>query len=133
MPHYSRDYSPPGPVVSVRILSASRPEGMLEFSALIDTGSDWTTVPLQSLRGSSFENRYSWVRVKAYDGTARRAKYYWIPNPRVEYVSERGDSLCLCEPGNLRVLAGPEGLLGRDVLNSHLAELRGPEFQFRVE
>ncbi len=122
---YDEDLIPPGPSVYLRIIDARRRLGLPRFAALIDTGADVSCLPKWIVdKGPPLD--YDWVPVEAHDGRRKMERFVRILNATVEFSDEKETVLVTKEYKNLRLLILPWGLLGRDLLNSHVCELDGP-------
>jgi predicted aspartyl protease len=120
---YTRRLQPPGPTLSIRLQAVAGDRGTSAISALVDTGSDATIVPLRYLLEiGAEETAPGWLR--SFSGERVPVALY--------FVDVHLDELVL--PG-VRVAGSPQlqgALLGRDVLNKLVVLLDGPRAETSV-
>ncbi len=114
---FNREYFPPAPSIPVTLLSAETQRSFGPVDALVDTGTDATTVPITFLEGIKPKFLYSaFVRphwgsrfpVSVFSVDVRIAEWTL---PGVEVVADEMET---------------EMILGRDVLNKLRVLLDGP-------
>ncbi len=114
---YDATYFPPFPTLEVTLSTPAEGLTVGPLSALVDTGSDATFVPVEHLsRISAVETVEMWAR--SYWGERRRVLLYLI-DIRVGHLMLPGIEVVSDDLGN-------EILLGRDVLNRLQVLLDGP-------
>jgi predicted aspartyl protease len=117
---YNSDYHPPSPALDVRLYSAVTDQFNGPFSAILDTGSDATLVPLSCLRAiGAEETSPGWMI--GITGDRQSVALYFVDI----YLGQ------LAFPG-IRVIGdknAQEIILGRDVLNKLSLFLDGPQQQ----
>lgn len=115
---YNNHYRPPIPVLTVRLYSSAGDIFTIPLSALVDTGSDASLVPLARLiELETEETAPRWL--VSITGERKPVSLFFVD----VYV---GDQIL---PG-IRVIADPDSeevILGRDVLNKLPIFLDGPE------
>lgn len=115
---YNRQFRPSIPVVTIRLYSSSSDSFSGEYSALVDTGSDASLVPLHKLiELQAEETAPGWLI--SITGERKPVSLYFVD----VYVGNRALS-------GIRVIADPDAeevILGRDVLNKLSLFLDGPE------
>lgn len=123
---YDSGFSPPAPILSIRLYSFLQDQFSDPFPALIDTGSDTTLIPLRRLvEIGAKETAPGWL--VGVTGDRRPVATYYI-----DIALDGLDSLML--PG-IRVIASTtsdEALLGRDVLNRLSLFLDGPRESLHI-
>jgi hypothetical protein len=120
---YNRQYRPPIPVLAIRLYSSSSNLFSGEVSALVDTGSDASLVPLaQLIELQAEETAPGWL--VTITGERKPVSLYFVDF----YVGDIAFS-------GIRVIADPDSedvILGRDVLNKLPIFLDGPEATLTV-
>lgn len=120
--YYDTSYDPPYPAVRIRISVVEWDEiiQVPPFSALIDTGADRTCVPSSAIPAQLMKT-YSWRRVNT-----RLVKCPILSDAKVEFIDERGNQLLEKTHPELLLVPYEEGLLGRDIPNTHVCNFHGP-------
>ena len=114
---YDLDYRPALPIVEISVSSLNLDKGEIVLSAIVDSGSDVTLIPVASLRKIGGASAGDAVLSEAW-GTERRVGVY-LTNIRV-------GSRVIRAVGVLGVSEGEEVILGRNVLNQLVVTLDGP-------
>ncbi len=127
---YDSSYHPPAPVVQVRIKDHRRAISTPVFAALLDSGADCSAIPLSEQDQRQFD--YEVGQVEDFTGQRVTVRFIRFLRATVELLNENGDVMNQKRFDNLRLFVGPEGLLGRDILNSHICELNGPASVLKV-
>ena len=120
---YTRGVQPPGPTLSIRLQAVATNQSTALISALVDTGSDATILPLHYLLEIVAEETAP-GRLRSFSGERVPVALY--------FVDVRLGELLL--PG-VRVAGSlqlQEALLGRDVLNKLVVLLDGPRAETSV-
>ncbi len=128
---YDNNRRPPQPIVRIRIVDNRRGVTLPAHVAVVDTGADCSALP-RSVTGRVKELDYEIGRVKDYDGEESLQRFVRILSGTIQFLGEDDSVILEREFHNLRLLVIGEGLLGRDVLNSHYCELDGPGLKFLI-
>lgn len=120
---YNSDFTWPFPGLPVTLYPCGGTQGTSEVSALVDTGSDATLVPVQYLQEIGSVEIYP-SRIRSHWGEWRPVDLYMIDlevaGQRLPAVTVVGDD------------QGDSVLLGRNVLNLLILLLDGPRIQIDV-
>jgi hypothetical protein len=130
--YYDTAYDPPYPAVRIRITVIEWGE-VIEvplFNALIDTGADRTCIPT-SIIPTQLMKSYSWYRVVG-GGKDKKQRCLVLSDAKVEFIDQSGNSLLEKTHPELILVPYEEGLLGRDILNTHFCSFHGPEQQCTI-
>lgn len=126
MPVYRRqigsvDFTPPAPVVEVRIIDGSSVETV---EALVDSGADATCIPERVAEALELQP-ISVLRVGGADGGSEDRLVY-----RAESIQFEGQTL-----GNVALIGLPVSyaIVGRDLMNRFVIRLEGPSLHFTIE
>ena len=117
---YSQDYTPPAPVLPVRIAVPDESSGMEEYSALVDTGADGTFVPTVILEElelpiSYMTNVHSHLSEILHRAPVHKIDLILFGTIRLPSIEVIGDD------------RGSQIILGRNVLNKLHIHLDGPD------
>jgi len=122
-PYNSEDFEPPMPMAEVALLSRDG-EIAAELVALVDSGSDATLLPIESLRAAGARYFQS-GQMRGITGQAASVDMYIVTVQLGQHII----------PG-IKAIAGvdpSEAILGRDVLNQLDLRLIGPAQELWVE
>lgn len=113
---YDQSYVPPAPAIQIGINRPGQAEDVIRLTALVDTGSDATLIPIDELR--KIGARYIETRgLRGFSGVTFQVDLYLI------VVSIGKNSI-----GGIRAVAvarESEAIIGRDVLNQLIITLDG--------
>ena len=118
---YSRQFQPPAPFLEIRVAATDQSRPAI-VPALVDTGSDVTSIPLTVARALGLTPQGS-VRVEGVTEEQIRRQTFRA------FVS-----LGPGEPESFDVVGWHEdiALLGRDILNDYVLTLDGPNLTFTI-
>lgn len=114
---YDTDYRPALPIIEMGISVINPDAGEISDSAIVDSGSDVTLIPVTILRRMGSTSVGNAVLSEAW-GTERRINVYLV-NVRIGSHVVRGVRV-------LGVSDDEEAILGRNVLNQLVVTLDGP-------
>lgn len=112
---YNRNYHPPMPIVAVEISTFENPETTITLEAIVDSGSDGTFLPEQTLKKlGAMSVRQGWV--SGIQGVRYQAEIYMVKLAIGSY-----------EFFGTRAIGDKQGrtILGRDILNQLDINLNG--------
>jgi hypothetical protein len=127
LPYDSAGLNPPGPRVVLRVTDLRRGTTFPAFSALVDSGADWSGIEagvLETFGDEAYD--YDLVRAQGMDGKLTSCRVLRVLKAHVEVLDADGTVVCSKEVSNLGLLILPEGHVGRDILNAHRCILDGP-------
>jgi len=120
---YSGLYNPPAPLIEVGVRGPGQDSREVRVTALVDSGTDATMLPIQVLR--SVGARYVQTRyVRGVTGTRQVADTF--------LAVVRIGSATIPIPEAVAVVRGEEAILGRDVLNQLVITLDGPALALEI-
>jgi predicted aspartyl protease len=114
---YSQAYDPPFPVIEITLSLPGQVQNEATFTALIDSGSDGTLIPLDILEGMGA--RYvDQARIRSILGDSRLVNLYLVSLGIGPHQIPAVRAIAAVE--------GQEIILGRDILNQLVITLNGP-------
>jgi hypothetical protein len=121
MTKYSPEYSPAAPVESITLVNEESLKTIRNVQVLLDTGSDITLLPISVCRelGIDVEPNAT-IQLESFDGSTSIGFY-------VRLIVQFGGKQFR---GNFVAYDHPEGILGRNVLNSFRLLLDGPNLEW---
>ena len=130
MPEYSHDKFPPAPVLSVSLSQPGEASPGQTRPALVDTGGDFTTVPLSWL----LEIDAPEVRMAYLRGlwSEQRAVTLYLVDVHLENGVLPGMEVIGIDEDDIETEADREIVLGRNVLNQLILLLDGPNQQMDI-
>jgi len=125
--------NPPCPIVKLRITDIKRNMVFDVFDAIVDTGSDATSIP----RYIADRNpNISYDRGGVVDpetGQRTPSLMIRITSATVDFIDVNNVVRYQGRYQDLKLLVRTEGILGRDMLNKHLTKFSGVNFQWFME
>jgi Retroviral aspartyl protease len=116
---------PYAPSVRLRITDTFSNLQFETFTALVDSGADYTCIPRAVVdRVSGYS--YDWRSSEEFTGNVVQVKRVRILEAWVEFLDTQGETVFSAKYANLRLPIVQSGLLGRDILNHHRCVLNGP-------
>ena len=127
---YSREKSPPAPTLLVRLSQPGEAPHLETMLALIDTGGDFTTVPLNWLLGiDAPEVRWAYLRGL---WSEQRPVTLYLVDLHLENGILPGVGVIGIDEDDIETEEDHEIVLGRNVLNQLILLLDGPNEQTDV-
>jgi hypothetical protein len=124
MPAYDdRLFSPPAPVVQVKLRHPASGKDQSDISMLMDSGADVTLIPKSAADSLEFERSITKYELVAFDGATSVS----------EAVHAELFFLGRVFKGQFLVIDQETGVLGRDILNHICVLLDGPNLQWEEQ
>ncbi len=127
---YSFQKTPPAPILKIEITPPRKPSQAETVVALIDTGADFTLVPLSTLlKIDAPEVRWAYVRGL---WSEQRPVTLYLVDLHFEGIVLPGVEVAGLEDDEGEFEDDREAVLGRNILNRLILLLDGPQYQIDV-
>jgi hypothetical protein len=128
---YDTGNKPYAPSVRMRITDSFNNLTFEAFTALVDSGADYTCIP-EDVVNRAPGYSYDWRPSEEFTGRVVQVKRVRILEALVEFLDSEGKAVFTGTYANLRLPIVQAGLLGRDILNSHFCVLNGPALKGEI-